>query len=244
MTTSLEDEILDKFECRTIKQLEHLSTSGCVNTGNVYLLDNERKIFVKKNNDPVSDLMFSGEFSSLETILNTNTVKVPKPLALITDPETNLPVIVMEYIDNLTNLKEHEEKLGESLANLHRDNYIKIRRLEKAQSWIGKEKPDAVDSYGFEVTTCCGQIPQENEWNSNWIEFYSRNKIDYQIKLILEQYTDRVMIEEWSKLQLKIDKLFLDENEDQIKLYPALLHGDLWIGNLNFTLSLCIFMIY
>lgn len=60
---TLEDEIIDKLECKTIKQLNHLSTSGCVNVGHVYLLDNQRKIFVKKNNDPIADLMFDGRSS-------------------------------------------------------------------------------------------------------------------------------------------------------------------------------------
>lgn len=61
--TTLDDEILDKLGCKTIKQLSHLSTSGCVNVGHVYLLDNERKIFVKKNNDPISDVMFKGKIN-------------------------------------------------------------------------------------------------------------------------------------------------------------------------------------
>lgn len=227
---TLEDEIKDKLDCKTVKRLTNLSTSGCINVGHVYQLDNDRKIFVKKNSNPISDVMFKGEQYSLDTILKTNTIKVPKPLGLVIDPKTNLNVILMEYIDNLVGLKNQEEQLGQKLANLHRDNYIKLRRLEKARSWL-KEQPVAIEEYGFEVTTCCGQIPLENDWNPNWIEFYSRNRIDHQIKLVLESHNDRTCIEEWSKLQLKIDKLFLNKNDELIQLYPALLHGDLWIGN-------------
>ena len=225
--TSLEDEILDRLGGKRIKQLSHLSTSGCINVGHVYLLDNERKIFVKRNADPIADIMFKGEQQSLQTILNTNTIKVPKPIDLIIDPETNLNVIAMEYIENLSSLKNYEEKLGENLANLHRDNYIKLRRLEKAKSWLGKQQPDAIEEFGFDAITCCGQIPLNNDWNKNWIEFYARNRLDNQIKMVLESRNDRECIEEWNKLHLKIDKLFLDESKDQIAIYPALLHGKL-----------------
>ena len=145
----------------------------------------------------------------------------------------------MEYIDDLSGLKNQEEKLGEKFAQLHRDNYVKLRRQEKARSWVrGEPSSYAVEEYGFDEVTCCGQLPQENEWNRNWIEFYARNRIDYQIRLVLERHNDRTLIEEWSKLQLKIDKLFLDENGELIDskhLYPALLHGDLWIGNAGET---------
>ena len=232
--STLEDEILDKLECKTIKQLTSLSTSGCINVGHVYLLDNQRKIFVKKNNDPIADVMFKGEQTSLEAILATNTVQVPKPLALVTDPATDLSVILMDYIEDLGNLRNQQEKLGEQLAGLHRENYIKLRRAEKARSWI-KEQPVAVEEYGFDAVTCCGQIPLENDWHSDWAQFYARNRIDHQIKLVLESHNDRTCIEEWGKLQLKIDKLFLDKNDEPVKLYPALLHGDLWIGNAGET---------
>lgn len=43
-------------------------------------------------------LMFDGEMSSLETILKTETVKVPKPLKVI-ELDTGGCVFVMEHLD-------------------------------------------------------------------------------------------------------------------------------------------------
>lgn len=42
--------------------------------------------------------MFDGEMSSLETILKTETVKVPKPLKVI-ELDTGGSVFVMEHLD-------------------------------------------------------------------------------------------------------------------------------------------------
>src|SRR5699024_888778 len=68
------------------------------------------------------------------------------------------------------------------------------------------------------------------EWHDNWIEFFARNRLDVQIKLIVENHGDREVVELWSDLQLKIDRLFRDLRHP---IKPALLHGDLWSGNVS-----------
>lgn len=49
-------------------------------------------------NDAQAKLMFDGEMASLEAILKTETVKVPKPMKLI-ELDSGGCVLVMEHVD-------------------------------------------------------------------------------------------------------------------------------------------------
>lgn len=39
------------------------------------------------------------------------------------------------------------------------------------------ESPDYVSQFGFHCTTCCGYIPQNNEWKDDWVVSMSFVKI-------------------------------------------------------------------
>ena len=54
----------------------------CISQGELYHTD-QGDIFVKENSKPGSDRMFRGEFASLETIQETGTIKVPKPIKVL-----------------------------------------------------------------------------------------------------------------------------------------------------------------
>lgn len=87
---------------------------------------------------------------------------------------------------------------------------------------------DAVEKFGFEIPTSCGSIPQVNEWTDDWVAFYARHRLDKAIRSLLAEHGDRTLHELWSQLQLKVGKFFTDLDT----IVPALLHGDLWSGNL------------
>jgi fructosamine-3-kinase len=206
------------------------------NLGQTYETDNGL-VFVKNNQKESSLLMFLGEFESLKTIQKTQTVRVPKPLCVVADPEGSGAVIVLEYLQ-MNRLKEHSGRLGELLANLHLFNEVLGKKKLKSESWVGKanetkdenetQELEYVEEFGFHITTCCGFLPQNNEWLADWPTFYTRNRLKQQIDLIETSFGDREVMDLWSHLQLKIDKYFIDI-KDNIK--PALLHGDLWSGN-------------
>ncbi|CAG2166848.1 unnamed protein product [Oppiella nova] len=176
--------------------------------------------------------MFLGELESLKAIEATKTVRVPKPYCIV--PEVKAPggAIVMEYIE-MSALRQHSGRLGELLARMHSCNAIAGKEKRKKESWVGQsEGLECIERYGFHVSTCCGIIAQNNEWEDNWIEFFARNKLKQQIDLIEKNEGNRELIEMWSELQNKIDKYFTDIKDD---IVPALLHGDLWSGNASQT---------
>ncbi|XP_047689036.1 ketosamine-3-kinase isoform X3 [Prionailurus viverrinus] len=90
----------------------------------------------------------------------------------------------------------------------------------------GRAERPFVDQFGFDVVTCCGYLPQVNVWQEDWVTFYARQRIQPQMDMVEKGSGDREALELWSALQLKIPDLFRD-----LDIVPALLHGDLWGGN-------------
>lgn len=100
--------------------------------------------------------------------------------------------------------------------------------------FVPEPNTEEVLRFGFDVPTSCGSIPQVNEWTDDWVIFFARHRLDKAIREILSDHGDRELSEQWSQLQLKVNKFFsLDfpTNDDNNKIIPALLHGDLWSGN-------------
>ncbi|XP_029784543.1 ketosamine-3-kinase isoform X2 [Suricata suricatta] len=94
--------------------------------------------------------------------------------------------------------------------------------------WKGGGQADRafVDRFGFAEVTCCGYLPQVNDWQEDWVTFYARQRIQPQMDMVEKGSGDREALELWSALQLKIPDLFRG-----LDIVPALLHGDLWAGN-------------
>lgn len=249
----INDEIKDTLGLKKLDEIPNSVANGCISSGRGFHTE-KGDIFVKNNkgNDALS--MFVGEFNSLNAIRLTKTINAPKPLGIVQDPKSPGGAIVLDYhkMTRVTNWLE----LGSQLADLHLFNSVLEKMKSKQQNWIGRppksDTPftetvfkkeikfkiddeaayqlDYVDQFGFEGATFCGKIAQNNEWHDNWIEFYARNRLDYQINLVIEKSGDREIIEYWSNLQLTLDRLF-KEMRNPIK--PSLLHGDLWSGNVS-----------
>ncbi|XP_065891317.1 ketosamine-3-kinase-like isoform X2 [Dysidea avara] len=122
-------------------------------------------------------------------------------------------LLVTEYI-NMKSLSKYQAKLGEQLARLHLHNQT------------SEQPSDTVNQFGFEVPTCCGAIPLDNTWSSDWVEFYTRQRIEPQIAMVEKKFGDNQARQLWTQLLPKIPNLF-----NGLMIKPALLHGDLWSGN-------------
>ncbi|KAI1297860.1 Ketosamine-3-kinase [Halotydeus destructor] len=235
---NLEDEIKDALGFRKLKKVEGQTGGGCINSGQVYEVDDDRKIYVKicdKNN---SAEVMAGEYESLKSIMATETTRVPEPMRVVFDPDqenTNRTVLVMEHIE-MTPLTKYQGELGTQLANLHLHNEQLDEKRKYNNSYLGQsvnndENKIVVEQFGFDVVTCCGSLPMLNEWEDDWVSFYSRHRLDHQIRMIEDNFGDREISKLWSELQLVIPKFFRVFSEEEAELKPSLLHGDLWSGN-------------
>ncbi|XP_064170453.1 ketosamine-3-kinase-like isoform X3 [Anguilla rostrata] len=206
-------EVLLKKELRTsmLKAAGHVGV-GYISEGQSYDIDSGR-VFVKINHKSQARLMFDGEAASLDSILKTETVKVPKPTKVI-DLETGGAVFIMEHLD-MKSLCKYSALLGDQLADLHLHNQRQRDRRDKEEQTVGKGSGQSdvpvIEKYGFHTTTCCGYLPL---------------RLQHQLGLLEQSCGDREVQELWSQLQLKIPEMFEGE-----QVYPALLHGDLWSGN-------------
>lgn len=208
----------------TLKATGH-SGGGCISDGLSYDTDSGR-VFAKTNHKSEARKMFDGEKASLDAILSTNTIKVPKPVKVL-DLERGGAVFVMEHVD-MRSLNRYSTRLGEQLADLHLHNKRLKEKQSKAEQTVGKGQSDVpvIDQFGFHTATCCGYLPQVNDWQPDWVSFYSQQRLQHQLSLVEQSYGDREARELWARLQLKIPQLFAG-----IEVEPALLHGDLWSGN-------------
>ncbi|XP_053707368.1 ketosamine-3-kinase [Synchiropus splendidus] len=224
----MEAQLKRELGTSMLKSAGH-SGGGCISQGQSYDTDSGR-VFVKINHQSEAKKMFDGELASLDAILKTGTVKVPKPMKVI-ELDTGGCVIVMEHLD-MRSLNKYSKQLGEQLADLHLHNKQQMEKINKEQQTVGRGagqlEDNYVDKFGFPVPTCCGYLPQNNDWQDDWVTFYSQQRLQHQLNVVEESYGDREARELWAALQLKIPQFFKD-----LQIVPALLHGDLWGGNVS-----------
>ena len=115
-------------------------------------------------------------------------------------------------------------------------NQKQLNQLKKHESNVtkppealGTDPPSPVTKFGFEIPTSCGYISMNNEWCDNWTTFYIRQRIQPQIEaLVAENSSNRFKLPTlWADCQSKMEAVLNSTSE----ITPALLHGDLWSGN-------------
>jgi protein-ribulosamine 3-kinase len=94
----------------------------------------------------------------------------------------------------------------------------------------GYDKP----MFGFPVTTCCGDTPQDNGYRETWSDFYAENRLrfimqrseksngaDKEMRSLVETTASRV-----------VPRLIGDDHVNNgNSITPVVVHGDLWSGN-------------
>ncbi|CAN1157555.1 Protein-ribulosamine 3-kinase, chloroplastic [Linum perenne] len=200
---------------------------GCINRANRY--ETDAGSFFVKTNRSIGPSMFEGEALGLNAMYETGTIRVPKPFKVGALP-TGGSYIIMEFI-KFGAARLNQSELGRKLAEMHK---------------AGKSGK----GFGFDVDNTIGSTPQINTWTSDWIEFYAKHRLGYQLKLALDQYGDSTIYQKGALIVLAylnylsvyITKLFSTGQKlvknmaplfDNIVIEPCLLHGDLWSGNIS-----------
>jgi len=111
--------------------------------------------------------------------------------------------------------------LAEKLAKLH---------TTPAPVPQGFSKP----MFGFPVTTCCGDTPQDNSFKESWADFYANNRLRF---ILRRSELSNGKDAELHKLvettaSVVVPRLLADDhlNNGQ-RVTPVVVHGDLWRGN-------------
>jgi fructosamine-3-kinase len=85
--------------------------------------------------------------------------------------------------------------------------------------------------FGFPVTTCCGDTPQDNSWRESWADFYADNRLRSICRAAVKNHgPDKELSEAVEKTASRVvPRLIGDDRVKGIK--PVIIHGDLWSGN-------------
>ncbi len=158
-----------------------------------------RRYFVKLN-DAQRLPMFAAERAGLAAIAATRTVRVPGVVAHGTSGRDAF--LVLEHLDLAGS--GDARLLGEQLAALHHAT---------------------APQFGFELDNTIGATPQPNAWATDWIAFWRKSRLGFQ--LALAGRNDGGRLQDLGERLLDALPAFFAGYSPQ----PSLLHGDLWGGN-------------
>ncbi len=114
--------------------------------------------------------------------------------------------ILMEFLESNPPASDHWEMLGKDLAMLHTVTH---------------------SHFGLEVDGFIGRLVQKNAFSKDWTKFFIYNRLEIQAGLAFYNgLVDAAWLRNFEKLYPKLEGFFPKEK-------PALLHGDLWSGNIH-----------
>ena len=162
-----------------------------------YKITTHSQAFVYKHLHDAPEDFFRQEKAGLQYLAQSNSFKTPHVVLCDKD------FMLMEYITHANHPRW--EQFGERLANLHRHT--------------------AAD-YGLESNNFFAALPQNNQWQTHWLDFYRDQRLAPLIQHPLFNQHDR---QQWDTLLGKLEQ-YIDNSEP-----ASLIHGDLWNTNILFA---------
>lgn len=179
----------------------HYTSGGCINNA-VRLTTDQGDFFLKWNPD-IPDDMFAREAEGLQLLKNANALRIPSVIKF--GKLENKNYLLLEHVKTAPQASGYWEDFGRSLAALHRNN--------------------TSENYGLDHDNYIGSLHQDNDWNPDWISFFMEQRLESQLRLALRsRLVDHQFADRYRAFYHHLPALLPVEP-------PALLHGDLWSGN-------------
>lgn len=172
-----------------------------------YAISNSKITYFIKQNLPSQGSMFAAEILGLQQIYQSKTIRSPKPICWGITETSSY--IVLEWLEMTNGNHKSWTEMGRKLAAMHKITTNK--------------------GFGWDINNTIGSTPQINNFHSSWTEFYTQNRLNYQFQLAKKRGGK---FPHSAKLLAAIPQLFLD-----YQIQPSLVHGDLWRGNVGFTIE-------
>lgn len=170
-----------------------------------YSVSDHEKRFFIKVNQDSCEAMFEQEAYSLAAIKKTNKIECPN--VITTGVLDGNAFLALEFIAlNNTNVCDWH-LFGQRLAQMHDESIH--------------------GQFGWQYDNFIGLTPQSNQWQSNWRSFFAEQRIGWQLQLLHEK---SITFGNVDFIVEACHKGLLNH-----KVSPALVHGDLWQGNLGFS---------
>lgn len=207
MTGSLPPAILQEIEAQTGTRITGFSSAsgGCINSGG-RVSTSTGAWFLKWNDLKNYPGMFEAESRGLALLRKAAALAIPDVVHAGTAGAYQF--LLMEYIEEGSPAANYWERLGSGLAALHKN---------------------AAMDFGLDHDNYIGSLPQQNERSSSWVQFFIEYRLEAQLKIARDQgKIDHDLLKKFASLFERLSSLLPEER-------PALLHGDLWSGNLMTT---------
>jgi protein-ribulosamine 3-kinase len=157
--------------------------------------------FLKLNFDHERDIL-AKEAEGLQKLRKSTFLKVPETFGHGRIEDYNY--LLSEFISTSRHQLDYWEELGLGLAHLHLTQ--------------GKQ-------FGLESDNYIASLHQKNHQNDNWLDFFIEQRLEPMLGMAyFEKLIPLDFLKKFQKIYPKMESLFPLEK-------PALLHGDLWSGN-------------
>lgn len=166
-----------------------------------FVLRGDEQRYFVKTNASGQKAMFEAEARGLQALASSETLKVPKPVCF--GENSSQSYIVMEYLD--MSGRVDMVTLGEQLALMHQVT---------------------ADQFGWEINNTIGDTFQANKYMTDWLNFWRQQRLGFQLELAAKNGYGGELQLLGEQLLIEMPKLFADR-----EIIPAMLHGDLWGGN-------------
>lgn len=197
-------EIVKAIETAIGESIEGFSflSGGCINKGG-RLNTSGGSFFLKWNDEKKFPGMFSAEARGLALLHKAKGLAVP--MVVEAGSAGGSQFLLLEYIKSGTRSGSFWKSFGAGLATLHKNSAA---------------------YFGLDHDNYIGSLPQVNTTESTWVDFFREHRLGAQLKIAVDDNKiDKESLKRFDLLCTKLSSLLPEEA-------PALLHGDLWSGNL------------
>ncbi len=199
---SAEELLRNKLSKSIIIQSYQSVSGGDINEA-YRLITSEGLFFMKLNSQSRYPAMFEREAGGLELLEKLGTLRVPKVIAF--GENSDDAFLLLEHISSAAHNKNYFANLGRGLAYQHK----------KTAKYFGLDD----DNY-------IGSLQQSNRHHASWTEFFAEERLRPQIRMARDRGVADSKLSRWfDSLFMRLEEIFPEEP-------PALLHGDLWGGNI------------
>ncbi len=167
----------------------------------IYLETEQGAYFLKTNHESAAEI-FKRESEGLNWVRRNCSLYVPQTLAQGSYEDRHF--LLMDWIPSAPKQPDYSERLGEGLAELHMCT---------------------AKSFGLDRNNYIAILPQNNDWKDRWFDFFVEKRLEPQLQLAYyNQLVGEKFLGRFRSLYPFLEDFFPLEK-------PALLHGDLWSGN-------------